>query len=192
MNEAAAVLPLSFADYIALEERSTVKHQMMHGELFDMAGGTPTHARLGVSVSAQLFQQLQRKRCHAYSSDLRVRAGELTTYPDVTVVCGRLERDPDDPNTVVNPTLIVEVLSDSTEAFDRGEKFAQYRTVPTLREYVVVSQHRARIEVFTRSDNGWTLRDANAGQRIEVASIGCVIDVDEVYAGVFEESAEPA
>ena len=191
MNEAAAVLPLSFADYIALEERSTVKHQMMHGELFDMAGGTPTHARLSFGVCTALGPQLKNRRCHAYTSDLRVRAGELTTYPDVTVVCGRLECDPEDPNTVVNPTLIVEVLSDSTEAFDRGEKFAQYRTVPTLREYVLVSQHRARIEVFTHNENGWTLRDANAGQRIEVASIGCVIDVDEVYAGVFEQSAEP-
>jgi Uma2 family endonuclease len=114
---------------------------------------------------------------------IRVLATNLATYPDLSVVCGRIERDPEDANVVINPIVLIEVLSDSTEAYDRGEKFAHYRRIPSLREYVLVSQHQPRIEVFRRNDDGsWTLYEAATSERAKLASIGCELSVDEVYA----------
>ncbi len=186
MTQPAARPAVSFADYIAMERVATVKHQLVHGEVFDMSGGSPQHAALGLSTGAELRAQLQGKPCRAFSSDLRIRAGELVTYPDASVVCGPLERDPEDPDTILNPTVVVEVLSDSTEAFDRGKKSETYRSIASLREYVLVDQHAPHIEVYTRTDTGWTLREVRAGERIALASIGCELDVNAVYEGVFE------
>ncbi|APR82436.1 Hypothetical protein A7982_07785 [Minicystis rosea] len=183
MNEPAH--KLTFAEYLALERAGDTKHELVNGEIFAMAGGTPEHARLTMRVGAALLTQLSGRPCEAYSSDLliRVLATGLATYPDVSVVCGRLETDPEDANVVTNPIVLVEVLSDSTEAYDRGEKFAHYRRIPSLREYVLVSQHEPRIEVFRRNDDrSWTLYEAHAGERAKLASIGCELAVDEIYA----------
>lgn len=187
MVSAALSIPVTFQQYVAAEQTSQVKHQLFAGEVFDMSGGTPEHAALILAVGGLLHAQLRERQCRAFSSDLRVRAGDLTTYPDVSVVCGPLERDPEDPNTVLNPTVIVEVLSDSTEAFDRGKKSERYRGLASLREYVVVSQHEPHIEVLRRTDEGWMLTEAKRGQTIRLASIGCELVVDEVFAGLFEE-----
>jgi Uma2 family endonuclease len=143
MGQAAVASPQTFQQFVEFERTSSVKHQLMNGEVFAMAGGTAEHARLILRVGSMLDRQLTGDRYRAFSSDLRVRAGLLTTYPDVTVVCGRLERDPEDPDTIRNPKVIVEVLSDSTEAFDRGKKFKQYRSVASLEEYILVSQTEA-------------------------------------------------
>lgn len=186
MTQAALKPSCSFAEFVQLEKTSATKHQLMQGEVFDMAGGTPERAALILRVGSKLDPQLDGTPCRAFSSDLRVRAGELTTYPDVTVVCGRLDRDPDDTDTIRNPAVVIEVLSDSTEAFDRGRKFEQYRSVPSLREYVLVRQNEPHIEVYTRGDDAWTLREARKGQTIAVVSIGCVLEVDAVYSGVLE------
>jgi Uma2 family endonuclease len=149
-----------------------------------MAGGTIEHARLASKIDGELRLQLRGRRCEAFTSDLRIRvlASGLGTYPDLSIVCGRIETDPDDRDTVVNPILLVEVLSDSTEAYDRGEKFAHYRRIPSLREYVLVSQHEPRIEVFRRNeDESWTFYEASKGQVAKLASIDCQLAVDEVY-----------
>jgi Uma2 family endonuclease len=117
-----------------------------------------------------------------------VRATDFMSYPDLSVVCGRMERDPEDKNAITNPTVIVEVLSDSTERHDRGPKFAHYRRLPSLREYVLVSQYEPRIEVFRRGEDGhWTLFEAEAGGRVQLTSIGCELVVDEIYANPLEE-----
>ena len=118
----------SWADYLALEESSNVKHEFLGGQIYGIAGGTPEHAALKAAITGLLFAQLRGGRCRLHDADLRVRVPEtgLATYPDVTVACGPLERHPQDQDAVTNPTLIVEVLSRSTADYDRGDKFEHY------------------------------------------------------------------
>lgn len=190
-GEPAAKPYVSYADYLTLEETSTTKHEWLDGTVYDlheqgMAGGTPDHAGLAAAVTILLGVQLRGKPCRAFSSDLKVRvsATGLTTYADVTIVCGKLETAAEDANAVTNPTLIVEVLSDSTEAYDRGEKFGHYRRIPSLREYVIVSQHERSIEVWRKNERGrWELaQEAGPGEDAALTSIGCTLPVDEVRA----------
>ncbi|WP_437916937.1 Uma2 family endonuclease [Sorangium sp. So ce302] len=195
MNEPARKLVWTYAEYLDQERASPTKHQFLNGKIFAMAGGTPEHAYLCASVGAELGAQLRGRPCAVYSSDLRVRvqATGLSTYADVSVVCGRLERDLEDKDAALNPIVLVEVLSDSTEAYDRGEKFAHYRRIPSLREYVLVSQHEQRIEVFHRNeDDSWTLREARAGEGAHLEAIGCVLSVDEVYRDPLTQVATEA
>ena len=127
-----------------------------------------------------------------FSSDLRVRirATGLTTYPDLSVVCGRLEMDAEDGNAVVNPVLLVEVLSESSEAYDRGAKAAHYRRIPSLREYVLVSQREPLIEVYRRNEQGrFELFEARSGESIELASVGATLSVDAVYENPLDSVA---
>jgi Uma2 family endonuclease len=116
---------------------------------------------------------------------VRVRETGLTTYPDLTVVCGPWERDPQDPNTVTNPSLLVEVLSDSTAAYDRGEKLAHFRQVESLHEVLLVAQDAARLELWRReARGGWTLLVAHAGESLTLMAVAATIDVDDLYAGL--------
>jgi Uma2 family endonuclease len=176
---------MTYAEYLALEEKSLdVKHELIDGEIHAMAGGTPDHGALAMAFGRLLQNALGERPCRVFSSDVRVRvrATGMAAYPDLSVVCARLETDPEDANAIVNPVLLVEVLSDSTEARDRGVKAAHYRHLATLREYVLVSQHERRIEVHRRNEAGrWELFEYEAGQQAELASVGCVIPVDELY-----------
>lgn len=180
-----------YAEFVALEEKSETKHEWLDGVIYDMAGGTPLHAGLGASVILALGAQLRGKRCRVFNSDLGIRVLEtgMGAYPDASVVCGTLERDPENRNAVTNPRVIVEVLSDSTEAKDRGYKFAHYRRIPSLAEYVMVSQNEPRIEVWRRNAaDKWELaEEALAGQTATLTSIECVLSVDEVYADPLAE-----
>ena len=192
MNEPARKLSVSYAEYLEQEQASDIKHELLNGEIFAMAGGTPEHGRLSSKVTGALLAELRGRPCEVFSSDVRVRvlATGLATYPDVSVVCGHLERDPEDANTLINPIVLVEVLSDSSEAYDRGEKFAHYRRIPSLKEYVLVSQRVPRIEVFRRNEDGsWTLYEAEASASVKLPSIGCELSVDEVYANALETAA---
>ncbi len=185
MSDAASQVRVSYEDYLQLERRELQKHQWIDGEVFAMVGGTPEHARLQAELIRQIGNALAGGPCKVYSSDLRVRSSvtNIATYADVTVVCGPLVHDPEDPDAVTNPTLIVEVLSPTTERFDRGDKALHYRRIPSLREYVLVTQDTPRIEVFRRRDDGrWEFVEAGSGGQIELESIGCTIAVDEVYA----------
>src|SRR5215468_3706623 len=175
---------ISYADYLALEARTGIKHEWIDGVVRAMAGGTPTHAKLAAAIIRELGTALRGRRCDVFTSDLKVRvlATGLATYPDAAVVCDKRELDPEDRNAVVNPALIVEVLSDATEAYDRGEKFRSYRRIPSLREYVLVSQHEPCIEVYRRNEHGvFELTEAGAGEEIELATTGAKLSVDEVY-----------
>jgi Uma2 family endonuclease len=174
----------SFAEYLELEARSDVKHEFLDGQIFAMSGGTPEHGRLAAQIIGILHGQLQGRSCVTFTSDVRIRvhATGLATYPDVSVFCGDIERDSEDQNSVTNPTVLVEVLSSSTEAYDREEKFAHYRLIPSLRAYVLVSQEEPRIEVFTRVDETtWTLRDFRKGTA-PIEPIGCELALDALYA----------
>jgi Uma2 family endonuclease len=186
MTQAAKRTGVLFAEYVAMDRASPVKHQLVQGEVFDMSGGTPEHAALILNTGRDVGAQLRDKPCRAFSSDLRIRAGDVATYPDLSVVWRPLQRDPEDTDTILNPSVVIEVLSDSTEAFDRGRKFEAYRTIPSLVEYVLIDQHEPHVEVFTRTEQGWTLREARRGERLRLSSIDCEIEVDSIYEGVLE------
>ena len=180
----------TYGEYLALESASNVKHEFSGGEIYAMAGGTPEHAALQVAVSGLLFAQLRAGPCRGYSSDLRVRvrATGLATYPDVTVVCGPAERDPDDANTVTNPTLLVEVTSRSSEEYDRGDKFEHYKQLASLRQYLIVSHREHTIEVWTRGESdAWTQCVGREGDALALVSIGARLVIREVY----DAAAEP-
>jgi Uma2 family endonuclease len=179
----------TYAEYLGLEASSNVKHEFLDGQIYAMAGGTPEHAALAAAVIGLLFPALRAGRCRTYDADLRVRvpATGLTTYPDVTVVCGPRALDPGDKQAVTNPTLIVEVLSRSTEDYDRGDKFEHYKHLPSLQQYVLVSYREPSVEVFTRDGLGaWTSAVANAGDVADLTSIGARLDVSELYASAAE------
>jgi Uma2 family endonuclease len=184
---AAALARMTYADYLTFEAASDTRHEYLRGEVFAMAGGTITHgARAGAIITA-LSNALRDRRCRVLTSDVRVRSPvtELATYPDISVVCGQLEVGDDDPHGVLNPRLIVEVLSDSTEAYDRGTKAAHYRRIPSLREYILVAQDEPLIEVYRRNERGnWELFvEARRGDRAELTSCGepIALDVDAIY-----------
>lgn len=191
MGDPAIQPYVSYADYLERERTSATKLEWLDGVVYDMAGGTPDHAGLQLAVGGELRAQLRGRKCRVFSSDLKIRvlATGLATYPDLSVVCGRLEKDPEDDNAVTNPTVLVEVLSDSTEGYDRGEKFAHYRRIPSLKEYVLVSQGNPRIEVWRKNAAGkWELaEEGHAGESVPLASVECTLSVDEVYADPLRE-----
>ena len=183
MAESAREITHTFAEYLALEGASHTRHEYLNGEIFAMAGGTIEHGALAANAIGELRGGLRGRPCRVLTADVRVRvlATGFSTYPDVSVVCGSIELDPEGANTVVNPVAIVEVLSDRTEAYDRGEKFAHYRRIPSLRDYPLVSQHEPWIEHYRRNDDDtWTLRDVRMTGVVRL-SIGCELSVAEVY-----------
>ena len=192
MNEPARKLTFTFAEYLAQERAGETKRELINGEIYDMAGGTGEHARLASRTTVALAAQLRGKPCEVFSADLLVRvlATGMATYPDLSVICGQFESDPEDKNVAVKPIILVEILSDGTESKDRGEKFAHYRRIPSLMEYVLVSQREPRIEVFRRTEAGWTLSEATAGESVKLHSINGELAVDEIYASAL--SAPPA
>ena len=175
---------VTYADYLAREATSEVRHEFLRGDVWAMAGGTPTHARLCASVSGVIRSKLTGKPCVPYSSDLRVRieVTDRSTYPDLTIVCGADQFAKDDPDAITNPTVIVEVLSETTERSDRGEKFAHYQRLPSLQEYVLVGQDQPRIEVFRRREKAWLLTIYEAGDVVQLESLGIAFEIDAVYA----------
>src|SRR5688500_2282693 len=172
-----------FAEYVRFERTSNVKHEYLGGHIYAMAGGTPEHAALAAAVSGVLFAQLRGKPCRPYSSDLRVRAGKLVTYPDVSIICGPVIGDPEDANTALNSVVVVEVTSPTTEAYDRGEKLDHYKTVDTIQSIVFVSHAEPRLEVWQRVAAGWEQAEARAGGEISLP-VGCTLAVDAVYAAL--------
>lgn len=175
----------TFAEYVRLEEDSRHKHEFLDGVVYAMSGGSPDHAAIAVTVSRLLGNALEGKPCRVFSSDLRIRVREtgLGTYPDLSVVCGTLELDPEDPkgHTVVNPVVLVEVLSPSTEDYDRGEKLSHYKRIASLREVILVAHDERRIELWRRVNERWTSFTVREGERIALESVGVEIEVADVY-----------
>lgn len=181
---------MTYAEYLAAEAAAAVRHEYLNGDVWEMAGGTIAHGAIAAAIAGDLRLGLRDKPCRTFSSDVRIRVTDtgLTTYPDLSVVCGRIETAADDPEAITNPIVLVEVLSDSTEAYDRGAKFAHYRLVSSLREYVLVSQSEPRIEVYRRLQGGrWELLEARAGESIALESVGIRLDIDAVYADPLEQ-----
>lgn len=179
----------SFADYLAVEEMSSVKHEFLDGNIYAMAGGSPLHAALSMAVGVALSACAKGGRCRVFPSDLRIRvlATGLATYPDVSVVCGPPIADPESADTVTNPTAVVEVLSDSTMDYDLGEKLDHYRQIPSLKAVAYLWQKERRIEVRQRgADDTWSSAVARAGDVARIDALECALAVDEIYA-----AAEP-
>lgn len=177
---------VTYEDFLDAERGRETKHEWLDGVVYAMGGGSLEHSRLAANLTALLKGALSA--CEVFQSDamLFVRASKLSTYADVTIVCGPVESQKVERNgrvlgeALVNPTVIIEVLSDSTEAYDRGEKFAHYMTLHSLKEYVLVAQDTQRIEVFRRSERGhWKHDVARAGETVDVA--GVAVPVDAVY-----------
>ena len=185
MARSSPITHMTAAEYLAAEVASDVRHEFLNGDVWAMAGGTPEHAALAAAIIGELRAALRDKPCRVYTSDARVRvlATGLSTYPDVAVVCGALETAPEDPDALTNPVVLVEVLSDATEAYDRGAKAAHYRRIASLQEYVLVSQAEPLIEVYRRVDGGrWELREARPGDAVDLAALGVHLDVSTVYS----------
>ncbi len=179
-------------EYFAWSEEQEVRYEYFDGEVFAMAGGTRDHALITSNLIRLLGNALSGSGCRVFTADLRVQIAESTryTYPDLTVVCGEERFLGDSRVTLLNPTLLVEVLSDSTADYDRGSKFEGYRRIWSLREVVFVAQDRPAVEVFRRGGDGrWTLFEPEGGA-VTLASVGATVPVEEVYEGV-DFSARP-
>lgn len=183
----------SYQEYLAALELSGVKLEYCEGEIYAVAGGTPAHADLAASITRILGNSLLG-RCRVSSSDLKVRieATDLSTFPDVTVVCGERQVAVVDRNAVTNPTLLVEVTSNSTEDYDRGEKLSHYKQCPSVVAVLFVSHRRPQVTVVARSETGWASREYRAGQNVELTgTLELHVSVDELYAGIVLEDATP-
>jgi Uma2 family endonuclease len=176
----------TFEEYVRLEGDSGTKHEFVGGSVFAMSGGTPEHAAIAANVARLLGNALEGRPCRVFSSDLRVRVATtgLATYPDVTVICGKLELDPADPkeHTVLNPKLIVEVLSPSTEDYDRGDKLGNYKQISSLEEVMLVAHDRNEVEVVRReADGSWSRHIAREREAATLTCVACEMAVAEIY-----------
>jgi len=183
-------------EYYRLEREATYKSDYYNGEIFNMSGGTARHSLISANIGGELRARLKGKPCRAYESNMRlkIKATGLRTYPDVGVYCGALEYDPEDDGieTVTNPTVVFEVLSKSTEGYDRGFKAENYRKVETLQAYIFVSQDSPHMEIAQRQEDGtWKLSEASGMDAVvTVPGIGVELPLAEVYDQVEFEAAE--
>jgi Uma2 family endonuclease len=189
MSTTARRVHYTYAEYVALEDASTVRHEYLDGEIYAMAGGSPDHAALAATVIRLLGSQLP-PGCRVFTSDLRIRIQPtgLSTYPDAAVVCGPTARAGDDRLAVTNPVLVVEVTSHSTEEYDRGEKLRHYMELASLREIVIVSHSVPLITVHRRQGDNWTAIEARSGETLPLAAVSGNLAVDDVYRDGLEDA----
>jgi Uma2 family endonuclease len=175
-------------EYLRIERAAEWKSEYIDGEMFAMAGASPRHVLITTNLARELGNELREGPCTTYAVDVRVATDRRRhyTYPDVVVACGLLQFADELQDTITNPTLIAEILSESTEKYDRGARFERYRTVPTLAEYLLVSQGRVHVELYTRQPNGgWILQEWNdPAAEIDLTSLQCRLKIVEVYAKV--------
>ena len=180
------------SEYLALDRAAEFKSEYLRGEIFAMAGASVQHCRIATNLVARTDEQLRETQCQAFGSDLRVKVSQtgLYTYPDTTIACGELQFEDQTADTLLNPKVIFEVLSESTEAYDRGKKFDHYRQVPSLTEYVLVSQTEPLVERFVRQpDHSWRLTVFKGPQAVlELETIPGRLPLAAVYAKVSFEA----
>jgi Uma2 family endonuclease len=184
-------------EYLARERKAEFKSEYFAGETFAMAGTSMKHSLIVANVVGELRPQLKRRPCHVYPTDMRVKVSPtgLYTYPDVTVVCGKPQFEDEKEDIVLNPTVVFEVLSESTEDYDRGRKFVHYRTIESLREYVLIAQDECRVERFERQpDSSWLLSVTDRMEdTLRLPAIGCELPLAEIYHKVeFPAEQRPA
>ena len=173
-----------YADYVALERQSPTKHEFLDGEIYAMARGSEEHSALAAEVLRVLGNAVGDRPCRVHTSDLRiyVESVGLATFPDGAVVCGALEQHAPSPEaTALNPSILLEVTSDSSEEYDTGAKREYYQAIPSLRDYIVVSHRERRITVHRRAGDTWASEVAIAGGRVRVRSLAAELAVDTIY-----------
>jgi Uma2 family endonuclease len=178
---------ITAAEYLEIERKAEIKSEYIDGRMYAMSGASRWHNLIAGNVFGEIRAQLRGRDCQAYVSDMRVKVNPtgMYTYPDVVAVCGQPRFEDAHVDTLLNPTVIIEVLSDSTEAYDRGEKFAQYRRMESLREYVLVAQNKVRIEHYRREGEEWILADiSDPGGTLRLPSIDCRLAVAAMYEKV--------
>jgi len=183
---------MSLEEYFKLEEASETKHEYYQGKVFAMAGASENHNLIAMAVGRNLDIQLDDKPCRPYPADfrLKIKAVNLYTYPDVSVICGETQLADGRRDTYVNPTLLVEVLSESTEAYDRAKKSEFYRTIPSLQEYLLISQDRPHVERYRRQGHNWLFTEySSLDDEVTLDSIGCSLSLAAIYRRVrFDEA----
>lgn len=183
-------------EYLTIEREATFKSEYFAGETFAMAGASERHNLIAVNVAGELYLQFKGRPCKVYQSDMRVRVNPtgLYTYPDVVAVCEEARFEDEQSDTLLNPTIIVEVLSPSTEGYDRGKKFEHYRKLDSLQAYVVIAQDRHYVEHYTRqSNNQWLLAETeNIQDSITLPSIECALAMTDIYDKVDLDLNEPS
>jgi len=172
-------------EYLALERSAEYKSEYLAGEIFAMAGTSERHNLIAGNVFAELHAQLRKRPCKVYVSDVRLKVNRtgLYTYPDVMVVCGETQFADDQQDMILNPTVIIEVLSESTEGYDRGKKFEHYRKLDSLSEYILIAQDRYHVERYVRQpDNQWLLAETdNVHDTLSLTSIACNLALADIY-----------
>lgn len=176
-------------EYLALEAKAEYKSQYVAGEIFAMAGAEPWHTRIADNLNGMFYVRFRDRPCQTFSSDMRVQAseGELYTYPDLSALCGEPRFNHTiRPGSLLNPQVIFEVLSPSTEAFDRGDKFARYRKMPSLSDYVLVASETMRVEHFVRQPSGaWTMTEySQPADEVPLHPLDCTLPLEEIYRRV--------
>lgn len=182
-------------EYLAFERESDTRHEYLDGEIFDTAAANDNHNKVSGNTFASLHTQVRKRDCVVYTADMRLKTphSDVYTYPDVIIVCGQVQFDPQsEVYTLLNPSIIVEVLSPSTEQYDRGEKFRRYRGIPSLQEYVLIAQDKPLAERFARqADGSWRFTDAQGLEAVmPLDSIGCTLALADVYEKVDFEAQE--
>ncbi|EDZ96253.1 protein of unknown function DUF820 [Limnospira maxima CS-328] len=177
-------------DYLKLEEQSSVKHEYIDGEVYAMAGATDTHVTIALNMAIALRNHLRGSSCRVYISDMKVRIqkakSERFYYPDILVTCD--QRDRDTPTYKQFPQLIIEVLSDSTEAFDRGDKFMDYQSLDSLQEYILINTRHPRLEIFRRQDDSWLFNSYSLSEDTDDTTFHIVsLDFTEQIAAIYED-----
>ena len=183
--QALEKLYISEEEYLEGEKISPLKHEWFDGEVFAMAGGTPEHSAIGLNVGGTLRAALRGKPCRAYNGDMQVKieATGLRTYPDVSIVCPPERFDPNDPNALLNPKVLIEVLSPSTENYDRTAKFDHFKQIESLTDYLLISANRVRVERYARAENGsWNLQTFTLrSETVALESADVELPLDEIY-----------
>jgi Uma2 family endonuclease len=182
---------ITVEEYLEAESKSLEKHEYYNGEIFAMAGATVEHNRIVSNSLVELGIKLKDKNCVPYASDLRIKAeqSKLYTYPDISIICGEIQKSDDLFDTVTNPTVLIEVLSESTKDYDRGTKFLMYRNIPNLQEYILIDSMGAiKVEKYSKNNDGtWQLSDyENISDIIELKSVGIEIVLEDIYRGVYK------
>jgi Uma2 family endonuclease len=171
-------------EYLTLERRAEYKSEYINGEIYAMSGASKEHNWITLNLASEIRQQFKGRPCDVFSADMRVQvsATGMYTYPDVVAVCGGSTFEDKEVDTLTNPTMIAEVLSASTEAYDRGDKFAHYRRLPSLQEYLLISQDKIRVEHYLRRDHEWIFTElSELDGTLYMASVDCSVALRDIY-----------
>lgn len=188
MATPATVKPFSVEEYLEMERASNVKHEFYQGEIFAMSGASFPHNRIQMNFTRRTGNFLEGKGCDVFGSDLRVHipSNGLFTYPDALIVCGEPQLVQDGLDSLLNPSVIVEVLSKSTQNYDRGDKFALYRAIPSLKEYILIASEFLGVEHFAKQENGtWLLKEYKSiDDVLPMKTVDFMLPLSELYSGV--------